>query len=80
MNIGRAIDDLIRTNIKIWHQAIQIKENGKPKKDLSTSARVKIFHNIRNLNSARSKQRWEIDRVFGGINETKINYYGNKDA
>ncbi len=80
MSLGRDIDDLIKTNIEIWHQAIQIKAKGKPKKNLSTLERAKIFRAIRALNSLRSKHRWKIDRVFGGINETKLNYYENKDA
>jgi hypothetical protein len=73
-----AIEDLIKTNIAIWHNATKIKRDGKPLRELSTKERVAIFRRIRSLNVDRSKQRWAIDSMAGGINETKIDYLGAK--
>lgn len=74
---GESIDQLIDTNIKLWHQATKIKKNGKPDHSLPTAERVGIFYRIRELNAARSTLRWEIDSLLDetGTNETKTGYY-----
>jgi len=74
MPIGNNIDRLIRLNVEIWHQAIKIKSDGKPKRDMPTKDRVKTFLKIRRLNAERSSTRWSIDENFDGPNETKLNY------
>lgn len=75
--IGNNIDQLVKTNIQIWHNAIKIKSNGKPRKAHPTADRVKIFYKIRELNAKRSQLRWKIDNKIGiGTNENKINYIG----
>ena len=73
--VSKHIETLIKTNIELWHNAIQIKTDGKPNRTLPTDERVKIFYTIRELNSLRSKLRWSIDSATeSGTNETKINY------
>ena len=75
--LGKTIDNLLRTNIELWHHAIKIKVDGKPLRTMPTRDRVKTFYTIRKLNTSRSKCRWEIDRAVGmGTNENKINYSG----
>ena len=72
------IESLIKTNIELWHNAIQIKTDGKPNRTLPTEERVKIFYKIRELNTLRSDLRWRIDSAIGfGTNETKVNYGAN---
>jgi hypothetical protein len=70
------IEELILTNIKIWHEVTKLKDaNGKLYKetDLSTEERVKCALKIRELNAKRTELRWEIDKGFNmGANETKI--------
>lgn len=76
-NLGKSIENLISTNIELWHQATQIKKDGKPDYSLPSSERVKIFYRVRELNATRSDLRWEIDSELnsGGTNETKIGYH-----
>jgi hypothetical protein len=75
-DLARIIDDLVQTNIEIWHRASNIKTDGRPNRALPTQKRVEIFYKIRELNSNRSSLRWQIDSKFdNGSNETKINYY-----
>ena len=76
MNIGKKIEELLLTNIKIWHLATQVKDiSGKlyDKSNMTREQRVECALEIRKINADRSKIRWEIDDCFStGVNETKI--------
>jgi hypothetical protein len=77
MSLGENIEKLIETNVKLWHNATQIKKNGKPDHTLPSSKRVEIFYKIRELNAERSALRWKIDSELGSEapNETKHGYF-----
>ena len=77
MSIGENIEKLIKTNIELWHNATQIKKNGKPDHTLPSEKRVEIFYEIRKLNAERSTLRWKIDSELdaNALNETKHGYF-----
>ena len=76
MKIGSTIEELILTNIKIWHEVTKVKDiSGKlhTGTKMSLEDRVECALEIRELNAQRSKARWNVDQYFdGGNNETKI--------
>jgi hypothetical protein len=78
MLIGELIEDLILSNIKIWHTATQLKDSsGKLRKDTGMTAqeKVKIHTKTRVENARRSRLRFEIDKFFGeAVQDTKLNY------
>jgi hypothetical protein len=75
-NLGSKVDEMVLTNIKIWHEATKVKDiNGKlrSKSEISLDDRVDCALEIRRLNRERSDIRWSIDRNLGsGANETKV--------
>jgi hypothetical protein len=84
MDIGKAILEVIDVNCRIWHEATKFKSIDnirRDKEDTSLGERVRVAMKVRQLNSERSKARWEIDKNFSvGANESKVNYKEDKDA
>lgn len=78
MSLGEDIDLLIRKHIELWHEATKIKDfNGNLIKDMSSEDRVKVFLNIRMLNSDRAQVRDKINKICNsGYPDPKINYTG----
>lgn len=76
MSVGSKIEDLIGTNIQIWHEVTKVKDiSGELHKEteMSLEERVECALKIREMNAYRSQARWDIDKHFGeGANETKI--------
>jgi hypothetical protein len=75
MTIGKAIEAMIDINCQIWHEVTKIKDlDGKLHNEptMPTEERVDCALKIRKLNAERSKIRWDIDKHFGGANETKV--------
>lgn len=85
MTIGELIEDLILTNIRIWHTATQLKDiNGKlTDSGLSAKEKVEIHTRTRTENARRSQLRYEIDRLVDDSNavmDTKVDYTDREDA
>jgi hypothetical protein len=73
MNLGQKINELINTNIKIWHKDTLVRTNSK----ISRVEKAKLFLEARILNTQRSEVRDDIDNTLG--EETcsrKVGYYG----
>lgn len=83
--LGQLIDELISCNIKIWHNATQLKDiSGKLKENNRLTAKeiVAIHTKTRTENAERSRLRYEIDKIIDSDNavmDTKINYLHKED-
>ena len=85
MTLGKLIEDLILSNIKIWHTATQLKDTSGQLRDIGLSAKekVEIHTKTRLENVHRSQLRYEIDELTDSPNavmDTKINYTDEEDA
>jgi len=75
-NLGATIEELVITNMRIWHEVTKIKNlsgtlHDKPK--MSLEERVNCALVIREHNAYRSKVRWNVNVLLNsGANETKI--------
>jgi len=77
VDIGERILELIDINSKIWHRATRLKDFNNIRRtdvDITPTERVDHFLKVRRLNAQRSAIRWEIDKHFGGANESKVGY------
>lgn len=71
MNIGKEIEKLIDTHIRLWHSTSPARID----KKLSTKTRLELFMRTREYNVLRAEIRDEINKFFNsGYPDPKINY------
>ena len=70
--IGELIADLVRTNIKIWHEDTKIRKG----ENLTHEERANYGMNGRVLNKIRSDLKYKINEYFGDnqYDDRKVNY------
>ena len=78
MSLGEFVENLILSNIKIWHTATRLKDSsGKLREDsgMTVHEKIEVHTKTRVENARRSRFRYEIDKFFGeAVQDTKLNY------
>ena len=76
MTLGQKVQELISTNIKIWHEDTLVRSNA----SIPLEEKARLFLAARVLNSQRNSTRDSIDQeVKEDSYSTKINYYDKKE-
>ena len=72
MTVGEEIDELIKTNLEIWHRDYPIRR-GDP---MDPEEKAVIFLESRVLNAKRAEQKYKIDKETGeATQDFKVNYF-----
>jgi hypothetical protein len=72
MDIGKLIESLILTNLKIWHEDTKLRQG----KELENKNIVEYGAAGRKLNAIRSELKYQINHIFGddAFDDRKVNY------
>jgi hypothetical protein len=75
MNLGSLVQNLIRTNIAIWHKDTLVRNGA----NIPLAEKARLFLSARILNSDRNDLRDIIDVSLGQKSYSKkVNYYGGR--